>query len=72
MEHNGNPGFDNINFAFPVKFNWWEKADLNLIEEGCKQLSRSSIATGTYAMPYSAEMVIPANSILVFARDSGD
>jgi 1,4-alpha-glucan branching enzyme len=25
-----------------------------------------------HAMPYSAEIVIPANSILVFARDSGD
>jgi hypothetical protein len=35
-------------FTFPVKFNWWEKADSNLIEESCKQLSRSSISTGIY------------------------
>lgn len=24
--------------TFPVKHNWWEKADLNLIEKSCKQL----------------------------------
>lgn len=25
-------------FMFQVKYNWWEKADLQLIEESCKQL----------------------------------
>ena len=25
-------------FAFPVKHNWWEKADIKLIEKSCKQL----------------------------------
>lgn len=24
--------------SFPVKYNWWEKADVKLIEESCKQL----------------------------------
>ena len=24
--------------AFPVKHNWWEKADIKLIEQSCKQL----------------------------------
>lgn len=26
-------------FSFPVKHNWWEKADLNLIEESAKDLA---------------------------------
>jgi len=25
-------------FTFPVKHNWWEKADLSLIERSCKEL----------------------------------
>lgn len=25
-------------FTFPVKYNWWEKADSNLIEKSCKEL----------------------------------
>lgn len=25
-------------FSFPVKHNWWEKADLNLIERSCTEL----------------------------------
>lgn len=26
-------------YTFPVKFNWWEKADIGLIIQSCKQLS---------------------------------
>ena len=25
-------------FTFPAKYNWWEKADLELIEKSCKEL----------------------------------
>lgn len=28
-------------FSFPVKHNWWEKADLELIEKSCNRLSTS-------------------------------
>jgi hypothetical protein len=31
--------FNHLNiFTFPVKHNWWEKADLKLIERSCQQL----------------------------------
>ena len=35
-------------FIFPVKHNWWEKADLNLIEESAKELARISITEPVY------------------------
>lgn len=27
-------------FTFPTKYNWWEDADLSLIQESCKQLNQ--------------------------------
>ena len=32
-------------FAFPVKHNWWEKADLNLIQKSAESLQRMAEAT---------------------------
>lgn len=41
--------------SFPVKHNWWEKADLTLIEESCKRLVDLSTLPGfkdsTFVMP---------------------
>lgn len=34
--------------TFPVKFNWWEKADLKLIGISCQQLARSKVNSGIY------------------------
>lgn len=34
---------DNL-ISFPVKHNWWEKADVSIIEKSCKELSTSVIA----------------------------
>lgn len=33
-------------WAFPVKHNWWEHADLKLIERSCKQLAEYVAKTG--------------------------
>jgi len=35
-------------FTFPVKHNWWEKADFRLIERSCEELARSRISTSIY------------------------
>lgn len=39
-----------IIYAFPVKHNWWEIADLELIEQSCKQLSELT-RRRTYLLP---------------------
>lgn len=41
--HVGNP---HSLWAFPVKHNWWEKADTKLIERSCKQLAEYVAKTG--------------------------
>lgn len=33
-------------WAFPVKHNWWEIADLNLIERSCRELAEHCAKTG--------------------------
>lgn len=45
------PGYKGLIIGFPVKYNWWEKADLLLIEESCKQLVEFVSPDDTCVLP---------------------
>lgn len=38
-------------YTFPVKHNWWEKADIELIRRSAEQLADLMIPARTYVMP---------------------
>jgi 1,4-alpha-glucan branching enzyme len=64
--------------GFPQPGRWLEVFNSDVYDNWVNPLTAGNGGTITadgepfHAMPYSAEIVIPANSILVFARDSGD
>lgn len=64
--------------GFPNPGRWLEVFNSDVFDNWVNPLTAGNGGTITadgelfHAMPYSAEIVIPANSILVFARDLGD